>query len=203
MAFWNTHRLLAAALVMLAASAPALAEQNVTKEQLIGTWQLKSFKATSGNQVSTPLGETPGGYIGFRPNRFWVMLVDRTRKAPATAALTDAEAVSLMKSSAAYTGRYDADPAQTPDGIKVTIQVDAAVNQALTGTTRVLRARRWRQADAEISGGGGSDHRIDQRRSARFRQSRLAQAAALVGAPATHVSWIRMPSGSKATMSAR
>jgi hypothetical protein len=44
--------------------------------------------------------------------------MDSTRKAPAAAALTDAEAVSLMKSHAAYTGKYDVDPAQTPDGTK-------------------------------------------------------------------------------------
>jgi Lipocalin-like domain len=69
------------------------------------------------------------------------MLVDSTRKAQAAAALTDAEAVSLMKTSAAYTGRYDVDPAQTPDGIKVTIHVDAAANQSLTGTNRVFFMR--------------------------------------------------------------
>ena len=43
-----------------------------------------------------------------------------------------------QKSHVAYTGKYDVDPAQTPDGIKVTVHVDAASNQALTGTNRVL-----------------------------------------------------------------
>ena len=69
------------------------------------------------------------------------MLVDSARKRPAAAALTDAEAVSFMKTSASYTGRYDVDPAQTPDGMKVTIHVDAAANQALTGTDRVFFMR--------------------------------------------------------------
>jgi hypothetical protein len=55
--------------------------------------------------------------------------------------MTDDEAISLMKSQVAYTGKYDVDPAQTPDGIKITIHVDAASNQALTGTNRVLYAR--------------------------------------------------------------
>jgi hypothetical protein len=41
------------------------------------------------------------------------MLIDSTRKAPAAAALTDAEAVSLMKSHVAYTAKYAVDPAQT------------------------------------------------------------------------------------------
>jgi hypothetical protein len=125
----------------IAVSAPSQAQQAMTEGALVGAWQLISFKATAGDQVSYPLGERPGGYVGFGPTRFWVMLMDSTRKAPATAAMTDAEAVSLMKSHAAYTGKYDVDPAQTTDGIKITIHVDAASNQALTGTKRVLYTR--------------------------------------------------------------
>ena len=65
-------------------------------------------------------------------------IADSTRKLPSAAALTDAEAISLMRSSAAYTGKYDADSVQTADGIKITIHVDAASNQALVGTDRVF-----------------------------------------------------------------
>ncbi len=130
-----------AALATIILSVPLQAQDAMKKDQLVGTWQLATFTATSGNQVSYPLGEHPGGYLGFSPARFWVMLVDSTRKAPAAAALTDAEAVSFMKTSASYTGRYDVDPAQTPDGMKVTIHVDAASNQALTGTNRVFLMR--------------------------------------------------------------
>ena len=110
----------------------------MNKEQLLGTWQILSFRATAVNKISYPLGERPSGYIGFSHTRFWVMLVNSTRKAPGTAVLTDAEAISLMNSSAAYTGKYDADPAQTPDGIKITIHVDTASNQAIVGADRVF-----------------------------------------------------------------
>ena len=113
----------------------------MTKEELVGSWRLVSFKATAGDKVSYPLGEHPAGYIEITPTRYWVMLIDPTRKAPAAATLTDAESISLMKSHVAYTGKYDVDPAQTPDGIKVTVHVDAASNQALTGTNRVLYSR--------------------------------------------------------------
>ncbi len=85
---------------------PANAEESAAKSQLAGAWLLKSFKATTGDQVNYPLGEHPGGYVGFSPTRFWVMLVDTTRKAPASASMTDAEAASFMKSSAAYTGKF-------------------------------------------------------------------------------------------------
>ena len=113
----------------------------MTKEKLVGSWRLVSFKATAGDKVSYPLGEHPDGYIEITPTRYWVMLIDPTRKIPAAATLTDAESISLMKSHVAYTGKYDVDPAQTPDGIKVTVHVDAASNQALTGTNRVLYSR--------------------------------------------------------------
>jgi hypothetical protein len=125
----------------IAGSAPSEAQETMTKEKLLGPWQAVSFKATAGDKVSYPLGEHLGGYIEITPTRYWVMVVDATRKGPAAATLTDAESISLMKSHVAYTGKYDVDPAQTPDGIKITIHVDAASNQALTGTNRVLYAR--------------------------------------------------------------
>lgn len=130
-----------AAVAAIAASAPSQAEMPMTKEQLAGTWQDVTFKSTSGDKVGYPLGENPGGYAAFTPARFWLLLTNSSRKAPAAPALTDDEAVSLMKSHAAYTGKYDVDPAQTPDGIKISVHVDAASNQALVGTTRVFYVR--------------------------------------------------------------
>src|SRR5262245_52006283 len=112
----------------------------MTKDRLVGTWEIGSLKTTSGDRVSYPLGEHPKGYIGFTADRIWLMVVDSLREAPA-GAMTDAEAVSQMKSHAAWTGKYDANPAQTPDGIKVTIRVDAASNQAIQGTERVFFMR--------------------------------------------------------------
>jgi Lipocalin-like domain len=94
----------------IAASAPS-AQEAMTKEKLLGPWQLVFFKATAGDKVSYPLGEHPGGYIEITPTRYWVMLIDPTRKAPSAATLTDAESVALMKSHVAYTGKYDVDPA--------------------------------------------------------------------------------------------
>ena len=125
----------------IAGSGPSKAQETMTKEKLVGPWQLVSFKATAGDKVSYPLGEHPGGYIEITPTRYWLMAIDPARKAPAAATLTDAESVSLMKSHVAYTGKYDVDLAQTPDGFKITIHVDAASNQALTGTNRVFYAR--------------------------------------------------------------
>jgi hypothetical protein len=113
----------------------------MTKNELLGTWQIVSFEAIAEDKVSYPLGERPTGYIGFSPDRFWVMLADSRRQPPLAATLTDAEAISLMRSSAAYTGKYEAVGGQSTDDIKVTTHVDAASNQALVGTDRVFFMR--------------------------------------------------------------
>jgi hypothetical protein len=61
----------------IAGSAPAEAQQVMTKEKLIGPWRLVSFKATAGDKVTYPLGEHPGGFIEITPTRYWVMLVSK------------------------------------------------------------------------------------------------------------------------------
>jgi Lipocalin-like domain len=79
--------------LLIAASAPS-AQETMTKEKLVGPWQLVSFKATAGDKVSYPLGEHPGGYTEITPTRYWVMAIDPTRKAPGAATLTDAESIA-------------------------------------------------------------------------------------------------------------
>ena len=116
------------------------AQQATTKDQLIGTWRVLTLKATTGDKVSYPLGQQPAGYVSITPTRLWLMFINSTRKAPAAPALTDAEAIALMKSHVAWTGQYiTAD--QTPDGIKVMAHVDTASSQAITGTDRVYFMR--------------------------------------------------------------
>jgi hypothetical protein len=80
------------------------------------------------------------GYVTVTPDRFWLLFVDSTRKAPAAAALTDAEAIAMMKSHVAWTGKYSTAD-QTPDGIKATAHVDTASSQAITGSDRVYFMR--------------------------------------------------------------
>jgi hypothetical protein len=69
-----------------------------------------------------------------------LLFVDATRKAPATPTLTDAEAIAMMKTQVAWTGKYTT-AEQTADGIKVTARVDAASSQAIFNTDRVYLIR--------------------------------------------------------------
>jgi hypothetical protein len=136
----NKRVLSGAAVTVLAASSPSAAWQPTTKDQLIGTWKVERLKATTEGKVSYPLGERPTGYVTMTPERIWLLFVDSTRKAPAAAKLIDAEAIAMMKSQVAWTGKYST-AGNTPDGIKVTAHVDAASSQAITGNDRVYFMR--------------------------------------------------------------
>jgi hypothetical protein len=42
----------------------------MTKEQLIGSWNVLSLKATTGDKVSYPLGEQVAGFVTITLTRF-------------------------------------------------------------------------------------------------------------------------------------
>jgi Lipocalin-like domain len=132
--------LLAALIVLSALRQPADAQQMITKDQLVGSWKVLSLKATTQDKLSYPLGEHVAGYVTFTPRRIWLLFFDATRKAPASAALTDAEAIAMMKTQVAWTGKYSV-AAETAEGVKLTAHVDAASSQAIFDTDRVYYIR--------------------------------------------------------------
>ena len=132
--------LLATMIAVTVAAGPSHAQQTTTKDQLIGSWKVLNLKATTGDKVTYPLGEQVAGYVTITPTRFWLLFVDATRKAPATPTLTDAEAIAMMKTQVAWTGKYTT-AEQTAEGIKLTARVDAASSQAIFDTDRVYFIR--------------------------------------------------------------
>jgi Na+-transporting NADH:ubiquinone oxidoreductase subunit NqrC len=132
--------LLATAIAVAAASGPSQAEQITTKDQLIGSWKVLNLKATTGDKVTYPLGEHVAGFVTITPTRFWLLFVDATRNAPVSPSLTDAEAVAMMKTQVAWTGKYTT-AEQTSESIKLTAHVDAASSQAIFDTDRVYVIR--------------------------------------------------------------
>jgi hypothetical protein len=127
-------------IALAAACGPSYAEQTVTKDQLIGSWKVLYLKATVEDKVTYPLGEQVAGYVTITPTRIWLMFVDANRKAPASPALTDAEAIANMKTQVSWTGNYTT-AEQTADGIKLIAHVDAASSQAIFNTDRVYFVR--------------------------------------------------------------
>ena len=123
-------------IVLLAGSVPSHAQQETTKDQIIGTWKVISLKGLAVGPVKYPLGEKPDGYVTVTAARMWLLFVDSRRSAPTAAALTDAEAVAAMKTSVAWTGPYTIGE-QSPDGLKATARIDTASSPALPGTHRV------------------------------------------------------------------
>jgi len=132
--------LLATVIAVTVAVGPSHAQRTTTKDQLIGSWTVLYLKATIGDKVTHPLGEQVAGYVTITPTRFWLLFVDATRKAPATPTLTDAEAIAMMKTQVAWTGKYTTGE-QTAEGIKLTARVDAASSQAIFDTDRVYFIR--------------------------------------------------------------
>jgi hypothetical protein len=131
---------LATIVAVTVAAGPLCAQQATTKDQLIGSWKVLNLKATTGDKVTYPLGDQVAGFVTITPTRFWLLFVDATRKAPATPTLTDAEAVAMMKTQVAWTGKYTtAEP--TAEGLKLTAHVDAASSQAIYDTDRVYFIR--------------------------------------------------------------
>ena len=133
-------KILLASIIALTAAGTSHAQQATTKDQLIGSWTVTSLKGTTGNKIFYPLGEHAAGYVTITPTRFWLLFVDSTRKAPASPTLTDAEAIAMMKTQVAWTGRYTT-AEQTAEGLKITAHVDAASSQALFNTDRVYVIR--------------------------------------------------------------
>jgi hypothetical protein len=128
------------AVALIAASAPADAQRETNKQQILGTWTVDTLKATSGGDITYPLGEHPSGFVTMTPERIWLLFVDSSRKAPASPTLTDAEAIAMMKSQVAWTGKYTVGE-QTSDGIKIIAHVDTASSQAIVGNDRVYFVR--------------------------------------------------------------
>jgi Lipocalin-like domain len=131
---------LAAIIAAALAAGPSHAQQAITKDQLVGSWKVLNLKATIGDKVTYPLGDQVAGYFTITPTRVWLLFVDATRKAPATPTLSDAEAVAMMKTQVAWTGKYTT-AEQTAEGIKLTARVDAASSQAIYDTDRVYFIR--------------------------------------------------------------
>jgi hypothetical protein len=136
----NKALLATAAFALVSSAAPSYTQQATTKDQLIGSWRVLNLKATTGDKVAYPLGEQVAGYVTITPTRFWLLFVDATRKAPAAPTLTDAEAIAMMRTQVAWTGKYTT-AEQTAEGIKLTAHVDAASSQAIFDTDRVYFIR--------------------------------------------------------------
>jgi hypothetical protein len=133
------NKMLLATVVALFA-VPSFAQHTTSRDQLVGTWKVVILKATCEGKVSYPLGDQVAGYVSITLDRIWLLFVDSTRKPPVAPSLTDAEAVAMMKSHVAWTGKYSTE-GQTPEGIKLTAHVDTASSQAITGTERVYFMR--------------------------------------------------------------
>ncbi len=134
------NRTFAGAAIALIAAAAAHSQPATDRDQILGTWKAETLKVTSGGNITYPLGQHPSGFVTITPDRMWLLYMDSTRKTPASPTLTGAEAVAMMKSQVAWTGKYTVGE-QTSDGIKITAHVDGASSQAIVGNDRLYFVR--------------------------------------------------------------
>ena len=120
--------------LLLAAPAPAFADDKDLKDKIVGVWTLVSVVyEDQESKARTPvLGEHPKGRQIATADGKWLALVTAEgRKVPKT----DEERAQALRSMIAYTGRY-----RVEDG-KVITKVEAAWNEAWVGgeQTRFVR----------------------------------------------------------------
>ena len=90
--------------------------------------------------IDAPFTDIQATSVTITPERIWLLFVDSSRRATASATLTDPEAIAMMKSQVAWTGKYTVGE-QTSDGIRITAHVDAASSQAIVGNDRIYFVR--------------------------------------------------------------
>ena len=116
--------------LLLAAPAPASADDKDLKDKIVGVWTLVSVVyEDQESKARTPvLGEHPKGRQIATADGKWLALVTAEgRKVPKT----DEERAQALRSMIAYTGRY-----RVEDG-KVITKVEAAWNEAWVGGEQV------------------------------------------------------------------
>ena len=134
------NKMLLATVAVALVAVPSFSQHTTSKDQIVGTWKVVILKVMSEGKVSYPLGDQVAGYVSITRDRIWLLFVDSTRKPPVAPSLTDAEAVAMMKSHVAWTGKYSTED-RTSEGIKLTAHVDTASSQAIAGTERVYFMR--------------------------------------------------------------
>ncbi len=113
---------------LLAGPSPSGAQQATapSKEQLIGSWKVLSYRSQYENQQDwmEPLGPHPQGYVIFTGNGRYIQMITAAGRTPPT---TEAERATLLTSMIAYSGKY------TVDQDRVIIIVDTSWAEAYQG----------------------------------------------------------------------
>jgi hypothetical protein len=109
---------------------PAHAQELATS--IVGVWKVLSIetKEVGSGKAVRPLGEVTGTFVFTRHGRFSGMVFSADRKAPATAAATEAEKAALFNSMVAYNGVYRV------EGNKLNLTIENSHIQSWNGTQR-------------------------------------------------------------------
>jgi len=122
----------AVTLAFLVTSPPAAVAEDLAS-QIVGIWSYVSVTTTevASGKVTKLFGEKPKGYLVYtKGGRSLYVLVADNRANPASAAVTDAEAVGLFRTLGSGSGTYKV------EGKTLIVTWDTSSNQIWTGTTQ-------------------------------------------------------------------
>jgi hypothetical protein len=128
-----TRTLITAATLVSLATLPFPARAEDLASQIVGMWRYVSVTATevASGKVNKLFGESPKGYLVYtKSGRALYFIVADNRAKPASAAVTDAEAVALFRTMTAGSGTYKV------EGKTLTATWDTSAQQTWTGTTQ-------------------------------------------------------------------
>jgi hypothetical protein len=127
------------AVVLVAPVTLASGQQVITKDQIAGTWKLRSFYdegVETGRKLNV-FGENPRGLLVLTTDgRIALVHLAASRAPPQDLPPTDAEASALFKTMLAYVGTYDIDPTPSEEGTKMILRAEVSSNPRIEGVDR-------------------------------------------------------------------
>jgi len=116
---------------VLSVAVGAILSAGHAAESIVGTWRLisQTTEDSESKAIEKVFGEKPIGFLTYTSDgRMTVIITHSTRKPPASAKATEAEAAHLYGTMVAYAGTYRI------NGDKIIHHVEASWNEAWNGT---------------------------------------------------------------------
>jgi Lipocalin-like domain len=118
-------------LTVLVVAVSAILSAGHAAESIVGTWRLISQTAEDSESkvIENVFGNKPIGFLTYTSDgRMTIIITHSTRKPPASAKATEAEAAHLYGTMVAYAGTYRI------NGDKIIHHIEASWNEAWNGT---------------------------------------------------------------------
>jgi hypothetical protein len=114
-------------------------QQVITRDQIVGTWKLRSFydEGVDTGKKANVFGENPRGLLILTVDgRIALVHLAASRAVPRSLPPTDTEASALFRTMLAYVGTYEIDPTPSEAGTKMVLRAEVSSNPRIEGVDR-------------------------------------------------------------------